>query len=260
MIIDLEIIRSCRSGFPITRDDLDDIFSKLFLDQVIFHRKINGLGIPHKLKGLFQITKKDECTKFCRDLFLDEFDLFLLIHNCNQIGLSHKSKFIQFVPEHLELLAEDKEEIHKGNVQPITKKMRGIYPQRKYLHAHLFQNEDGWYCFYFTYKDIDETKNHWINGPHIHLLNNLFYHQGAEDLWNSLDQRKSKDPGRYHIKFRPFEFSEFTSLGGSSSIKVVYQLSNKYFYDVDYAIDHRTEPTPIALVSTRGSWVTRIYV
>ena len=66
-------------------------------------RQVDTEGIPSKLIPLFEIKKKSKVMGYCKKLELSEEELFLLIHNCSQIGFKHRSKFTEFVPPHLKV-------------------------------------------------------------------------------------------------------------------------------------------------------------
>ena len=261
MVIDLEIARLCKNGLPITQNEIETLNSNVFINQTVYNRTISNVDIPSYLKDLFEIKNKDDTVKYCRNLTIKEFDFFLLIHNCSQLNFTHKSKFLQFVPPQWVLNDVDKEEMKNGNIRPISKKLKAILLQRRYLHAHLFQNKEEWHCFYFSFSELEVTNNHWKNGPHIHYVNNLMSNLGVDDLWNCIDQRNTKIPGKNHIKFKPFEFPEDNIFQESTSTnKKVLQPANEFIFDADYALHHQTEPTPVALITTRGFWVSNAFL
>jgi hypothetical protein len=170
-------------------------------------KRINSLGIPKKLKILIEMKRKAAVARYCRNLKFSEWELFLLTHNCSQLGFKYRSKFTEFVPSHLKVLDSDINELHKGNSRKFMKKVDGILSERKRLHIHYLEKDNQWHCFYYTYEDIELENNHWKYGPHAHYINYLWPEYKKKNILKSFDKR-SVDISGLHIRLIPIKYPE----------------------------------------------------
>ena len=114
MDVDMELEQLRAKGRFITPDIKSQVKSDVQRRKAEYHDKVNQIGVPDKLKELFLITKKAEAEQYFRKIVLSEYDLFLLIHNCSQIRFTHRSKFKQYIPEHLRVSDTDRDEMKAG--------------------------------------------------------------------------------------------------------------------------------------------------
>ena len=247
MAIELEHARHLKEGVPIAKIISDLTVDRMKRNQILFHHHLSTKGVPKNLQTLFSATKKSDAQKLCQSMIIDEHDLFLLIHNCNQIDYLHESKFLTHVPEHLEISEEDRKQFKEEELfRPLTKKLGSIFRERKALHAHLFIKDNEWHCFYFDFKDIEESiKNHWKHGCHIHYISSLWGQRSPQEMWEALELRQTRIPGKYHIKFEPYEYPGQISKEQSTENSLPDEL---------FSIKSNLDPNPSAHLATRGSW------
>jgi len=214
--------------------------------------------IPDKILGLFQMTKKADAEKYSRELVLLEYELFLLIHNCNQISFTHHSKFKQYIPEHLRVSETDRADMKTGTPKPFLKKISSGLLERRYIHVHLFECSSNWHCFYFSHDDINpENTNHWKYGCHLHYVSHLWSNYKKQQIRKAFNKRSTDISGNFHIRFEPFEFSspdEIAESGQSHESKLPWTV----IFDPDYAQGYGSVPLPVAHVATRGIWFSKI--
>jgi len=162
MDVDMELEQLNANGVVITPDVRSLVKDNIQRKKAEYHEKVNQVGVPDKLKNLFQITRKAQAENYSQEIVLSEYDLFLLIHNCTQIHFTHRSKFKQYIPDHLRVSDTDRDEMKTGDPKKFLTKVRSGLLERRYIHVHLFEYGSDWHCFYFSHQDIDPADtNHW---------------------------------------------------------------------------------------------------
>ena len=168
--------------------------------QAEYDRQVASEGIPEKMRVLLEFTKKSKAVAYCKRTKISEHELFLLTHNCSQIGFTHRSKFNEFVPQGLKVLESDILDMKQGKPRQFLMKVDRIIEERKRNHAHLLQRGREWHCFYFNYRDMDsDKKGHWISGSHLHYVSHLWTNLRKRQVWETFDQRKVDIQG-VHIR------------------------------------------------------------
>jgi hypothetical protein len=166
-----------------------------------FDRITDSQGIPDKIRAIFEFTKKSKLVAYCKRIQLTEHELFLLTHNCSQLGFTCKSKFTEFVPQGRKVLDSDLSEMERGNPNKFITKVDRIIEERKRYHVHLLEKGEEWHCFYFTYRDMDSgNEGHWKHGSHIHYVSHLWPNLSKRKVWESFDQRNVDIQGSIHIR------------------------------------------------------------
>jgi hypothetical protein len=258
MAIDLEIARLVRSGFTIDQQTISEITKGIKQKSEIYNKKVSEQGIPNNFLTLLSINKKSEVDKYCKDLLITEFDLFLLIHNCYQINLVHSAKFIEYVPDHLEITTDDKQSLYNGNATSVSKKLNPLLRERRVIHAHLLYRGYEWHCFYFSYEDIEiEEKNHWEFGSHLHYISYLWSNFTKKQVWHAFDRRTTKLSGNQHIRFLPYDYPET----GDVDTSLLSNLDNSpggFAFDPLLAENHGDFPAPMPHITTRGCWIINV--
>ena len=122
------------------------------------------------------------------------------MHNCSQIGYTHRSKFLEYVPENRKLTDSDRTSMRDKEPNKLFSKIRAIFEERKNYMIHLFESDEKWHCFYYTYKDMEP--NSWNYGPHLHYVSYLWPEYRKRQVWESFDQRKHNIEG-VHIRLEP---------------------------------------------------------
>src|SRR5258708_17062688 len=140
MAVDFEYMRLLKEEIVVTPLLHDRIVQRVQREQLLLDSKISSLGIPQKLKDLFEIKSKSEAEKYCRVLRLNEFELFLLIHNCDQINLTHDSRFKEYIPRDRTMGDKDREGLSKRKYLEYAKKLTSLLEFRKQSHIHLFES------------------------------------------------------------------------------------------------------------------------
>jgi len=188
-------------GITITPEVEQQIFLYCREKQAEIDRVTNSEGIPDKLNTLLEFTKKSKVVAYCKRIQLSEHEMFLLMHNCSQIGFTYKSKFTEFVPQGRKVLDSDISDMKQGNPRQFLKKVHGTIEERKRNHVHLLEKGKEWHCFYFSYRDMDYgKKGHWKHGSHLHYVSHLWPNLRKRQVWESFDQRNVDIQGSIHIR------------------------------------------------------------
>lgn len=188
-------------------EKLQEIKRDFNKELVSTEKKIKEEGVPSLFIDLFDKVKKNDVKKICKNLKITERDLFLLIVNSEQIGFSHSSKHLSFIPDHHHYEKGDINKLADTQECPkIRKKMMskisGAFNERKNISCHLFQNGIMWHCFYFSYEDslnMPSVKQHWKFGTHIHYVSYI-WNSDKDSFWLSLEKRKTSFPN-FHISY-----------------------------------------------------------
>ena len=262
MDIDIKLAQLQAKGIMITRNIRAQVKDEVKQKRVEYHSKVSQLGIPEQILRLFQITKKAQAEKYSRELVLCEYDLFLLIHNCNQINLTHRSKFKQFIPEHLQVTYNDRHELKTGNPKSFIKKMSPGLLERRYIHVHLFEYSSDWHCFYFSHQDIDPLDNtpHWKYGRHLHYISYIWSNLSKRQVWYKFNKRFTEISDSFHIRFEPFEFPNLDE-AANSDLKNEDELPPcAVCFNPKYTNGYGSVPTPVAHLATRGAWFGKAHI
>jgi hypothetical protein len=212
-------------------------------------RAISKIGLPKDIKSLLQARDKRGAERLGSRVTIRENDLFLAIHNCGQIGFSHRSKFCEFIPTHLHVDREDFVKDGKPQEKAV-KKASSLFKFRRQVQVHFFESKSLWHCFYFSYEDIEnETDNHWKMGAHLHYVSYLWPNLEAAKVWESFEKRKTDITNGIHIKFMPFKFDSTEGTGSGSIIENLLPTEVKILKSL--------QPIPTAVLLTRGQWIAR---
>jgi hypothetical protein len=257
MAVDLEVFRFLMNGVSINSETEVEILNDVKFERDIYNSKITNRGVPEKISALLQISKKSEAKKYCRALTISEFELFLFIQNCFSMGYFHKSRFPDFVPEHLVISDADYEQLHDGIPSHVLKKLGPLLKERKHITVHMFEKGQEWHCFYFSYSDIAAEKNHWNHGSHIHYVSYLWPQFTENHVWDSFETRNVKISGSLHIRFAPYEYPEMKTQA-DYPVPSVGKSPGAFAFDLALTSDCGAFPIPPAHVATRGSWVTNV--
>jgi hypothetical protein len=258
MEVDIRLIQRIGKSNVVTEDTLVEIKREVLHERTQYHRLVNQFGIPEKLKTLFGIKKKSEVEKYCRDIVVSEYELFLLIHNCSQLPMSHRSKFREYMPEHLKVSTDDRLQMKDGISNKFIRKLHAGLSQRKYIHVHLFEFSTIWHCFFFSHNDTDPTPtNHWKQGGcHVHYVSYLWPELNKRWIWNQFNKRSIEFSGSVHLRFEPFDFSK------ADEMVEVYRREGKtipwaFPFDPALANGMDTIPLPVPHLATRGIWAAK---
>jgi hypothetical protein len=172
-------------------------------------KMLSSLGVPEVFKSLFALGKKSEVEKYCKNLKISDDDLFLLIHNHKDLGLTHQLQKKEFVPEFLRIELSDIKKINQSgtgglgaDAKKTIKKIASAFDQRKANHCHLFQKGNAWFCIYFSYEDITKgSENHWESGPHIHFTSSLWMNKTAKEVLEMFNEREIRKVKSFHIRY-----------------------------------------------------------
>ena len=259
MDIDMKLAQLHAKGVFITPDIKSQVKSDVQWKSAEYHDKVNQVGIPDKLKDLFLIKRKKDAEHHSRDIVLSEYDLFLLIHNCSQIHFTHRSKFKQYIPEHLRVSDTDRDQMKSGSPKKFLTKVRSGLLERKYIHVHLFEYSSDWHCFYFSHQDIEPTSaNRWTYGCHLHYVSHLWPNFKKRWIWNKFNKRFIEISGSFHIRFEPFEFPDPDEAEESNLINGSTLPPWAVAFDPNLACGCGSLPLPVAQMATRGLWVMKV--
>lgn len=252
--IDLKLEQLRANGAYITPEIKSQIKSDTKRKRAEYHRKVRQVGVPDKFEKLFLITKKAEAEQYLRQVVVSEYDLFLLIHNCSQIHFTHRSKFKEYTPEHLEVSDTDLNEMKSGKPKQFFKKTDSQLLERRLIHVHLFECGSDWHCLYFSHQDIEPSNNHWEYGCHLHYVSHLWPNKKKGWIWNKFNKRYTKIKDSLHIRFKSFDFS--ISDEGEES-KNQQPLAADIF-NSNLAFGCGSVPLPVAHMATRGVWFAQV--
>lgn len=259
MDVDMQLEQLRAMGELITPSVRAQVKRRIEQRKAEYHDKVNQIGVPDKLEKLFLMTKKAEVEQYSRNIVLSEYDLFLLIHNCSQIRFTHRSKFKQYVPEHLTVSDTDRDELKAGNPKRIFKKTRSILLERRYIHAHLFERSSDWHCFYFSHQDIEPAStNHWEYGCHVHYISHLWPKLKKRWIWSKFNKRFTQISGSLHIRFDAFRHpgpSEWRVIDPDDMSTIPPWAVN---FDPNHAQGCGSVPLPVAELATRGLWMLTV--
>ena len=166
--------------------------------------------VQDSLRKLFEIDKKSELEKYCRDLILTKEDFAGLVYNCGRIGYLHDIKSQDFVPKHLAPSDDEVASLSSVKVgqelpdkaKKFARKLSQIFKDRRFLVAHIFYNQQKWHIFFFDQRDMeDKAPNHWKEGPHVHFVNHLWPEYDPTDLWEVFNRSNASVGGKLHIRF-----------------------------------------------------------
>jgi hypothetical protein len=260
MAVDFEYLRLHEENIIVTTRLHKLIEDRVLREALILKSKIKGLGIPQKIINLFEISKKSEAEKYCKNLQLDEFELFLLIHNCSQIDYIHEAKFREHIHDDVQIIDMGKELIQKGMYKEFGRKTDNLFKFRKQSHVHCFTHNNKWHIFYFNYSDTAEYKEgHWEGGSHIHYLSHLWEKGNKEEIFKAFDARKIRRSG-FHIRFVPFQYPEGR---GDSEIPISSVFGEQPMLSIiNSQLPENPITTPIATahIATRGIWTGTISI
>ena len=165
------------------------------------------------LTKIFFIDKMKDLKKHCRDATIDRsvFAQFVLACQAGILPWRHRISYRDFVPEDVRPTDADLHALPTNGVGRLSKeasrtvrKFSTLIQVRRYLVGHIFYSDDAadWHFFYFDQRDINDDKNHWIGGSHIHLINHLWPNQTAQQVWDHFRSGNVQMRGSLHIRFR----------------------------------------------------------
>ncbi len=196
------------NGIAVTPQIEQDIIAYFRAEQDRYDQELFAKGIPDKIQTLLGYTKKSKLAAYCARITISEDDLFLLMHNCSQIGYAHRSKFPEYVPESRKLTVSDRNVMSRNEPAKFVGKIHAIFEERKKYMVHLFESGEKWHCFYYTYKDMEPmSKNHWKHGPHLHFVNYLWPDYRKRAVWESFDNRNNDIDG-VHVRLQVHQVHE----------------------------------------------------
>lgn len=168
------------------------------------------------LISILLCDKKSKLDKICREGFVSSSDLYSLIvaSKAEKSSWYHFRKHFHYVPAARELtetdlenLAQNKDTRLVGKALASLNKLYALIDERRCLSLHLFVHriDASWHILFFDQKDTDERRNHWKEGPHLHLVNYLTYFQNPFDLWDSIVSASERPKSKFHIRYERSE-------------------------------------------------------
>ncbi len=177
-------------------------------------RAIKARGVAKDLRKLFRAERKKLALRIARTMVLSGEDLYDLICNCGDLGLSHHPKHLEFVPEERRLTPEDDAAFYNLNggrtpesLAKAMSRLEQIFEEREHRSVHLFaDSRDRWHCFFLTFRDIAgdpvSGEHHWSQGSHVHYISHLFDPRiSKQAVWEAVDERRHNLPAE-HVRFR----------------------------------------------------------
>jgi hypothetical protein len=253
--IDLEYLRLIVEGIPITESMKKLVQDRVRREQMLLDHNIGAQGVPEQVRMLFELSRKADVRKYCSNLQISEFEFFLLIHNCNQLAWSHRSKFPQYVPSHLQITDEDEHKLHRGDIIPLATKVGPLMQERRRIHIHFFEQDKLWHCFYFSYDDLlSGNAAHWKHGPHLHYVSHLWPRYHKDQVWSLFDTRYTDISGAFHIRFAQFEYPPPRAQRDYVPVSLFGYQPMLSVINANLPSALNFNPIPTAQVATRGFW------
>lgn len=172
------------------------------------------------LLTLFNISKKRDVIKYCKNLTIHQSDFVALILGAQAGALEpykYANHFSDKIPEHLYPKDDERAAISENGVGPLRGKSKKainkvfqIFKDRRCLAAHLFYTSDYnyWHMFYFDQRDNEINDNHWKEGPHVHYLSDLWPQYKLPDIWQKVLKDETNFGSTPHIRFLNHEAGE----------------------------------------------------
>ncbi len=254
--IDISLARLAAQDYVTSQLEMVQLQTDTHRARLTYESMIQELGIPKGIDALLSASTKREVERIAKTSTFTENDLFLLVHNHSQKGFTHRSRFPDFVPDHLQINDTDREEMRSGVLGRISRKFSSLFTFRKLVHVHMFETDMQWHCLFFSHKDIDESSaNRWKHGPHIHYVSHLWPRLVPEQVWDGFDKRRGRLSTGVHIRFHPFDFTK-----GSGVSSMNNGLTTDHLFPMDPGLLDGRYPTPPAQIMTRGAWTADILV
>ncbi len=140
MFSDMMKITLQANGIEVTPEIEQEITLYFKKQQEEYDLELFSKGIPKILQALLDYTRKGKLVAYCKRIIISEEELILLLHNCSQIGYTHHSKFIEYVPENRRLTKSDRTSMRQNEPKKFFSKIHAIFDERKNYMIHLFES------------------------------------------------------------------------------------------------------------------------
>lgn len=133
------------------------------------------------------ISEKAELEVYARNVVVRDDDLagLILASSVGAIPIGHIRFHRHYHPPHLDLTDENLRALSENGIGPLSpsarttaNKVGATFRERRLFNAHFFwliDHPPSWHLFYFDQRDVQGE--HWIEGPHIHLMNHVTHPQ-----------------------------------------------------------------------------------
>lgn len=134
------------------------------------------------LAPIFECSNRADLERHCKRAAVRKDDLVTWALACMQrlVPLQYGRFFRNDHPPHLAPSHADFDEFSSPKAGPwprgkppkfVAKTMQSL-AERRLSAAHVFigPTADRWHFFHFNQRDLEEYRNHWKGGPHIHLI------------------------------------------------------------------------------------------
>ena len=171
---------------------------------------------PKDLNGLirlFGIDDKQELKRYCKNLVVYSEDFYALILGGRAGAIEpylYACHFNQQAPEHLVPSEEEKIAFSRrpvgsleGKAKKLVVKLFQSLKDRRIFAAHLFYapSKKYWQLFYFDQRDVQEAKNHWEHGVHIHYINDMLVNQSLPEVWAKVLSEDTHFSSSIHLRY-----------------------------------------------------------
>ena len=166
---------------------------------------------------VLKCPSKKELAKLCKDhtILSGDFTDFIILCKSGICHLSHVMTFHDYVPEHLETTEEDfailnapKEVQQSPKGQSSFTRLFKAHSQRKYRVGHMFYEKSAsdadaeWHFIFFELNELEHKNNHWVGGPHFHMVNYLWPNISPNDVWHNFAAKKEYPNTKLHIRYQ----------------------------------------------------------
>lgn len=166
-----------------------------------------------KLGALFNLGRKREVERYCRDLVITSEDFADVVLAARIAGFgpyTYTCHFREIAPESLEPSQEEINALGRsgvgalsGNALKAARKMDQLFRDRRLLATHLFYSRlyKYWHMFYFDQRDYQPSGNHWDHGPHLHYSQYSFTRESLQAIWQRVCAVKPELPPSVHVRY-----------------------------------------------------------
>lgn len=161
---------------------------------------------------ILNCRKKTELARLCKSttLYSSDFAESILNAGDHRFPYRHNCHAQEFVPDEMKLTEDDMTAMAAAKPGQMGRavasgfgKIDRTFRCRRQLVGHMFYTADHsiWHFFYFDQRDTSKKRNHWKEGSHIHIINFLWPHRTAEEIWREFKSRNVQMKGSLHIKY-----------------------------------------------------------
>jgi hypothetical protein len=172
--------------------------------------------MPNKFAAILSCQDKRSLRSLCKNITVSQAEFVDVIMACQQRAtrLNHVMRWIDHVPESLavrnedwDVLNADPETIRSRKSQKALCRLFKAHGQRKYMVGHMFISKElqhpikEWHFVFFEIDELHTRNNHWVAGPHVHIINHLWPRLYCQQVWEDFVARRRFPNASLHVAF-----------------------------------------------------------